>query len=113
MSKISYKFPTGLEVNGSIDEIEKIAKSLGLKVDYTKFGDKIPKGYYPSESKGLTKIKDMSEFHIRRALLKRAKDYISTVYEAKESNAKFLEKFLNLANDPIIEDLFTELQKRK
>lgn len=110
--KISYKFPTGLEVSGSIEEIEKIAKSLGLKVDYKKLGDEIPRGYYRSESKGLVKVSDMSDYHIRRALLKRAKDYLSTVYEAKETNKKFLAKFLDLASDPTVEDLFTELQKR-
>jgi hypothetical protein len=112
-SKINYKFSTGLEVNGTVDEIATIAKSLGLTVDYTKFDGKIPKGYYPSESKGLVKISEMTDYHIRRALLKRAKDYLSTVYEAKETNKKFLEKFLSLAADPTIEALFNELQKRK
>jgi hypothetical protein len=112
-SKINYKFSTGLEVNGTVDEVAAIAKSLGLTIDATKFGGKVPKGYYPSESKGLIQIKEMKDYHIRRALLKRAKDYLSTVYEAKETNKKFLEKFLSLATDPIIEDLFTELEKRK
>lgn len=112
MSKLTYKFDTGLEVTGSLEEIEKIGSSLGLKVDYRKLGDKVPRGYYPSESKGLKKISEMNESHLKRALLKRAKDYLSEVYEAGESNKKFLEKFLKLASDPIIEDIFSELQKR-
>ena len=111
MEKIKYTFPSGLEVNGTIEEIEKIAKSLGVKVDYRSVG-LVPRGYYPSESRGLTKISDMSDFHIRRALLKRSKDYFASIFEASDSNKVFLGKFLNLTEDSIIQDLFGELKKR-
>jgi hypothetical protein len=109
--KIKYTFPSGLEVIGSIDEIEKIAKTMGVKLDYKVVGT-VPRGYYPSESRGLTKISSMSDFHIRRALLKRSKDYFSAVYEASDSNKVFLGKFLNLTEDSIIQDLFSELKNR-
>lgn len=109
--KIKYVFPSGTEIVGTIDELEKFAKASGVKLDYTKIGV-IPKGYYPSESKGLVKISSMTDYHLRRALLKRAKDYYAEVYESSDTNKVFLGKFLNLSEDPIVVSLFTELKKR-
>ena len=112
MDKINYKFPSGLEVNGTFEEIEKVAKAIGHKLDFSKFTGKIPRGYYPSESKGIIKISEMSEFHLRRALLKRAKDYYTEIFDAKDTVSEFLNKFINLAADPIIEDLFMQLKSK-
>ena len=112
MDKINYKFPSGLEVNGTMEEILAIAKTLKVEVDFTKLG-KIPAGYYPSESKGLIKISEMSIYHLRRALLKRAKDYFTEIYDAADTNETFLKKFTGLTDDRIVIDLFLEIQKRK
>jgi hypothetical protein len=111
--KILYKFPTGLEVTGTFEEIEKVAKAIGAKLDYSVFVGKVPRGYYPSESRGVIKISEMSEFHLRRALLKRAKDYYTEIFDPKDSVKIFLDKFTALPLDAIIFDLFTELSNKK
>lgn len=109
--KIKYTFSTGLEVTGTIEELETIAKSLKLKLDYSGIG-KVPKGYYPSDSKGLTKISDMNAHWLRRAILKRAKDYFAEIYKPDDTKKEFLNKFVALSEDQIIQDLFDEIQKR-
>ena len=114
-TKITHKFASGLEVSGTFEEIAAVATALGQKLDltelYKKNGEHIS-GYYPSESKGLIKIADMQDFHIRRALLKRAKEYYSNVFDAKDENEKFLMKFVALVDDRLVKELFLELQKR-
>lgn len=77
--KISYKFPDGTEVTGTLDQLTTIANALGVKLAIS--GSSVPRGYYPSESKGIVKISDMNDFHIRRALLKRSKDYSAEVFD--------------------------------
>ena len=109
--KIKYEFPSGLEVDGSIEELEKIASALGVKLDYTRIG-RIPRGYYPSESRGLTKIEGMYEYHLRRALLKRSKDYFGTIFVPEDDTQTFLKKFVALTDDTIVLDIFNELNKR-
>jgi len=110
--KIKYTFPSGLEVNGSLPELEKIAASLGEKLDYIKIGI-IPRGYYPSTSKGLIRISEMNDFHLRRALLKVTTEKVAAVYKPTDSNLEFLKKFLEVTDDNLIEDLFEELRNRE
>jgi len=109
--KIKYTFPTGLEVSGTFEELEAISKSLKQPLDYSKVG-KIPKGYYPSDSKGLTKITKMDPTWLRRAILKRAKDYFAEIYDPTDDKDRFLMKFTNLSDDQIIVDLYAEILKR-
>ena len=78
MEKVNYTFEDGLEITGTIDQITTITKALGRKLDASKF-DKMPKGYYVSESAGLVKIAEMNELHLRRALLKRAKAFYEEI----------------------------------
>jgi hypothetical protein len=111
MEKVKYTFEDGLEITGTIDQLQTITKSLGRKLDASKFINR-PKGYYVSESTGLIKITEMNEFHLRRALLKRAKDYYAEVFNAEDSIPKFLEKFTSIGIDPLVVELFTELDKR-
>ena len=54
----------------------------------------------------------MSEFHLRRALLKRAKDYYIGIFDAKDTVPQFLNKFMSLSDDPIVEDLFMQLKSK-
>lgn len=114
--KINHKFENGLEVTGTLEEITTIAKTLGLKLDLTKFlavnGGSL-KGYYNSTSRGVIKISDMSDVHLRRALLKRARIYYTEIFDSKDSNKVFLGKFTELVNDRLIKELYTELSKRK
>lgn len=112
---ITYKFPSGAEVTGTLEEIVEIAKALKTTVDFSKIDltkVTVPKGYYPSESKGLIKVSDMGEWHLRRALLKRAKEYYAEMFDPKDTLEQFLNKFTLLSEDQIITDLFTEIKKK-
>lgn len=106
---IKHKFENGLEVSGTFEQLEAVAKSMGLKLTGIK---SCPSGYYPSASKGLVKISDMNDYHIRRALLKRSKDYFAEVYNREDTNEVFLKKFVNLTSDQVIIDFVNELSKR-
>ena len=87
MSKTTeYEFEDGFKLTGTVTQITEAATKIGRKIDFTKLGSKhIPSGYYPSESKGLVKISEMNVFHLKRALLKRAKDYFAKVYDEDDS----------------------------
>lgn len=107
---VEHTFENGVKVSGTLDQLESIAKAMGLKL----VGVKAPstRGFYPSESKGLIKISEMNEYHIRRALLKRSKDYFTEIFDKEDTNTQFLSKFTKLTEDPIIVDLYTELHSR-
>jgi hypothetical protein len=109
--KIEHTFENGVKVTGTFEQLESIAKAMGLKL----VGVKAPamKGYYPSESKGLVKISSMNDYHIRRALLKRSKDYFTEIFDKDDTNTVFLKKFAKMTEDQIVVDLYTELAGRK
>jgi hypothetical protein len=107
--KIKHTFPDGTEFTGTIEQLQKVAETLGFKLTGV---SNIPRGYYPSESKGMVKISEMNEYHIRRALVKRSKDYFSEIFDATDSNTVFLKKFTSLTEDAVIIDLYQELSKR-
>ena len=108
--KINHTFSDGTKFTGTLEQLHAVAKTLGLKL--TGVG-KTPRGYYESESKGLVKISELNDHHIRRALLKRSKDYFTEVYDRSDSISTFLKKYTNLTADTTIVDLYTELEKRK
>jgi predicted amino acid racemase len=72
---IDHVFENGVKVSGTLEQLETIAKAMGLKLVGIK--TEYTRGFYSSESKGLIKISSMNEYHIRRALLKRSKDYFT------------------------------------
>ena len=104
--QISHTFPNGTKFTGSFDELQKVASVLGYSL---KGVTSVPRGYYPSESKGAIAIKDMPEYHQRRALLKYSKDYLAKVYDKDDSVEKFLTKFTSFPGDPVIQDLYNAL----
>jgi len=111
---ITYKFGNGVEIKGTFDQLVMAAKLYKESLDFSKQGiDFVPDGYYPSETKGIILISDMSEYHLRRALIKRSKDYLLGIFDYADSTKVFLEKYMNMANDKIVVDLFVELQKTK
>ena len=116
ITKISHKFDNGLEVTGTLEEIITIAKTLSLKFDVSAFlaknGGSLS-GYYNSTSRGVIKIDSMSDMHLRRALLKRARIYYTEIFDAKDTNREFQKKFTQLALDRLISELYAELSKRK
>ena len=109
-AKIKHKFPDGTEVTGTFEQLTAIAKALGGKLVGVKGS---ARGFYPSESKGLVKISEMNDFHLRRALVKRSKDYFTEVFDKTDTNTQFLKKYTGLTDDTIIQDLYNELSKRK
>jgi hypothetical protein len=109
--KIDHVFPDGTKFSGTFEQLQTVASALGLKLKLTGVSF-VPKGYYPSESKGLTKIAEMNDHHIRRALIKRSKDYFTEIYSKEDTNTNFLSKFTALTDDAVIVDLYNELAKR-
>lgn len=109
--KFNYTFKSGSTATATLNDIEKMCSAMGEKVDYKQIGV-TPKGYYPSETKGLVKISTMNDYHIRQALLKRAKEYYASLYRATDTNATFLVKFTQLTDDQIVLDLYSELSAR-
>jgi hypothetical protein len=107
---VEHTFENGVKVSGTLDQLVSIAKAMGL----TLTGVKAPstRGFYPSESKGLIKISEMNEYHIRRSLLKRSKDYFTEIFVKEDTNTQFLSKFTKLTEDSIIVDLYNELASR-
>ena len=108
---IDYTFENGLKVSGTVSQLEKIASTMGLKLNYHTIGHR-PTGFYPSTSKGLIKISSMNDYHLRRALLKYAKDYFSDIFSATDSNVEFMKKFTAFPDESLVLELFAELAKR-
>ena len=106
--KITHTFKTGLEVTGTLEQIQSVGKLIG---EIFNPADAL-KGYYMSESKGLIKLSEMKTAHLRRALLKHARTYYENMYVAEDSNTEFLEKFVDLASDETISALYEEIYSR-
>lgn len=106
-----YMFDNGMKINGTLDQIEKVAATMKLKINYKSLGCR-PVGFYPSTTKGMIKISEMNDYHLRRALLKEAKEYYGDMYDPKDNNKDFLVKFTGMAENPLVIELFTELSKR-
>lgn len=109
-SILTYSFPDGTTVKGTIETLEKTARALGFKINADSLP--VPEGYYRSQSGGLMKISIMNDYHLRRALVRRAKDYLDGIYRPDQSNGDFVNGFLSLTEDQTINDLFLELNKR-
>lgn len=105
-----FTFSNDTEFFGTYDQALKVATTLKLKI--TGVSD-IPRGYYLSESKGLSPISSLNTFHLRKAMLKVATDYLKTVDDQKDPNEMFLGKFTSLSSHPVIVDMYRELKNRK
>lgn len=113
MSKITFKTRSGAIIQGTIEEVLRVAAALGETVDISKLSgvDSLP-GYYNSSSKGLIPISSMTESHIKMALLKRVREYYDDLKKdaASISNLEFKSRFVNLANDKVIQELYKSLK---
>lgn len=101
-TKTTYKLKSGATVTGTAEEIAKVAKAMGEKVE----------GFYTSETNGLVKVSEMATPHLRNAVIKRSKEVLETVRKRKLSDKEFLNEYLNMGEDKVIIDLFIELNKR-
>jgi len=110
---MKYTFKNGATVEGTLDQILSIAKGLGETINLSKLSD-LPRGYYKSSTKGILKIGDMNTSHIRSALLKMSRSHFDSMSGRDPlTNAEFCKKYLSLGDNPIVEDLFSELSTRK
>ena len=114
----TYAFKNGSKVEGTLEQILTFSKALDETVDASKFTGGFPSGYFNSSSKGLIKIDSMETTHLLNSLAKSARDYIDAAKTkagyglTKASITQFLEDFVNLGNQIVINELFEELQKR-
>lgn len=114
MENIKYKFKNGVEFNGTAQQILDYAKLLGESIDASRFETSLPRGYYLSATNGPVKISDMETSHIVNSLNKITVDYYLSLKPSKSFNlSEYLTKFVGLTNNPQVEDLYTELTKRK
>lgn len=113
MSKIKHTFKkTGITVEvDTLEQLQTIAKSLGETVTIEKT--------YNSSTHGLVLIADMASWHIMNALRKRAGEVLdAAMVAAKEASGcnqslhAFMKGYMNLADDALIVDLLTEMDKR-
>lgn len=111
---MNYTLKNGTKLEGSLEQIMSICKSVGETVDLKQIeGKETPEGYYMSGSKGLIKISDMNSMHLRNALLKLSKDYFENLGSKKTlSNYDFLNEFVGLADNPKVIELYNALGKK-
>lgn len=118
MSKlVSYTFPDGVIINGTADQIIKHAKLIKHPVDPRKLGMPIPRGHYYSSTKGIIAIKNMESKHIINSLNRMTIAYYtslkSEIDNMRITEKSYLEKYVGIAADHVMEDLYTELMKRQ
>ena len=87
MNKSRYTLPNGVTLEGTIEQIRTIAKTLGYTVNF--------QGYYESSTRGLVKIADMETSHIRNAMSKLYREWVAELTAL--SNTDLLNK---LASGP-------------
>jgi hypothetical protein len=111
---MNYTFKNGAKVEGTIDQINLIAKSLKETINPKNLGGDAPKGYYISSTRGIIKISEMQDIHLRNALLKQSKTYFETLQKEKGlKNTDFCSKYVGLTDKTLVIELYTELSKRK
>lgn len=112
-AELSYTFKNGVVFTGTLDQIIQYGSLVKEVVDFKKF-EAVPRGYYQSSAKGLIKISDMDTFHIVNSLNKATIQYFTGL--KPNSDAFDLEGYLlqytSFANNPAVEDLYTELVHR-
>lgn len=106
---LSYTFKNGTVVNGTLEQILQVAEILGEKVDNL---EEIPSGYYPSSSRGLVRIEDMNEVHIKNAINKIAYTYYQNLGKEDIDIGEYCARFVLLAEEPKLQELYGELLKR-
>lgn len=94
------KLPNGMTVSGTSDQVNDVLAKLG----YGSLGnDGI---YYRSQSRGLIRIVDMDENHLRNAMLKMYREWAADL-----SNQRGIQLLQNLSNGPSNNVTFVALLK--
>lgn len=97
---MKYTFSSGVTVEGSYYEVVKVAKALGEPLE----------SMYKSQTRGWISVEEMDTQHIKNALVKLSKEYLSKL--AKESTEDFLRKYHNMGQQKQIKALLEELAYR-
>jgi len=116
LSKIEYVFENGVTLSGTAEKLLAYAAFIGESINPTRLGGAIPKGYYYSTTHGLVKISDMDTVHLVNALNKRTVDYYNNIRPKHLKDfdlKKYLADYLALCDAPEIEEMYSELSKRK
>ncbi len=110
-----YVFENGVTLTGTAEQLLQYAGLIGEIVNPARFGGTIPKGYYHSSTHGLVKISDMDTVHLVNALNKRTVDYYNAIRPKHKDFdlKKYLSDYLALTDSPEIEEMYSELSKRK
>lgn len=72
MEKFTVKLSNGLEVTGTLDQIQKVASGFGISVG----NDGV---HYLSASRGLIRIDSMDKTHVRNAMLKYYRTWVESL----------------------------------
>lgn len=108
---MEYTFTNGLTVKGTYEQIAAVATSLKLPLDLSKLPF-VP-GYYKSGSRGLIKVTDMADAHLKNALCKAMRSFYERLSAKKYDTLRtFAKEFEALDLDATLTMLHAELQRR-
>lgn len=109
--QVTYVFNNGSKVTGTVDEILAVGKILKETVDLSRLPT--PRGFYKSSSKGLIRIADMNDVHLKNAICSSIRDFYTKLSRAPYTNlSDFLADSTSLDKDPVITDLYREANAR-
>ena len=109
--RYTYTFPGGFEMTGTIDQLETQARLNFHILNYVKLGV-CPRGSYNSATKGVVKISSMHSYHIKQAISKRMKYYMTEHCNRETPSKTYTKNFFAIGEDTMLADLLTELAKR-
>lgn len=114
-TSIEYVFSNGVNFTGTIEQVLAYAQLIKEPINPTRLGGVVPKGYYFSSTHGYLKISEMDTVHLVNALNKRTVDYYNNIRpKTKDFDLKqYLSDYLALTESSEIEEIYTELSKRK
>lgn len=107
MSKLTFKFKNGVEITGTVEQLEQYAKLIGETLD-------LYATHYNSSTRGLILLADMNVNHLKNALLKISREYIDDLGKRQlhMSLKQFLTEYIEFGSNQKIAGIFQELIKR-
>lgn len=105
--KITFKFKNGVEITGTVEQLEEYARLVGEKFDFYNT-------HYLSSTRGLIPLSDMNVAHLKNAVLKHSREYFDDLSKRQLSLSlkDFMTEFVKFGEDPKLAGLFAELRKR-
>lgn len=100
------RLPNGMVLEGTEIQVRSTVRALGLDANRLVEGQ-----YYDSASRGPILIEDMDTNHIRNAILKLYREWVSSLYHISDTRA-VVSAIINGNPDPTFRALVVELSKR-